>query len=49
MTSAQVLPRFGVFLPSWVRPGEAAPSAASLQDFARRAEDVGFDSVWVFA
>jgi alkanesulfonate monooxygenase len=40
--------RFGVFLPSWVLPGEPAPSAAFLQDFARRAEDVGFDSVWVF-
>ncbi len=48
MTSAQVRPRFGVFLPSWVLPGEAAPSAAFLQDFARRAEDVGFDGVWVF-
>jgi alkanesulfonate monooxygenase len=29
-------------------PGEPAPSAAFLQDFARRAEDVGFDGVWVF-
>ncbi len=48
MPSAEVRPRFGVFLPSWVVPGEAAPSAAFLQDFARRAEDVGFDGVWVF-
>lgn len=48
MPSAAVRPRFGVFLPSWVVPGEAAPSAAFLQDFARRAEDVGFDGVWVF-
>ena len=48
LTSAQARPRFGVFLPSWVLPGEAAPSAAFLQDFARRAEDVGFDGVWVF-
>ncbi|MGH7266752.1 MAG: LLM class flavin-dependent oxidoreductase [Candidatus Rokuibacteriota bacterium] len=48
MTSAQPRPRFGVFLPAWVLPGEAAPAAAHLQDFARRAEDVGFDSVWVF-
>lgn len=48
MPSAEVRPRFGVFLPSWVVPGETAPSAAFLQDFARRAEDVGFDGVWVF-
>jgi alkanesulfonate monooxygenase len=48
MTSAQARPRFGVFLPSWVWPGEPAPTGAFLQDFARRAEDVGFDSVWVF-
>ena len=48
MTSALAPPRFGVFLPSWVLPGEAAPSVAFLQDFARRAEDVGFDGVWVF-
>lgn len=40
--------RFGVFLPAWVLPGEAPPSVGFLQDFARRAEDVGFDSVWVF-
>ena len=41
-------PRFGVFLPAWVLPGEPAPSAAFLADYARRAEDVGFDGVWVF-
>lgn len=40
--------RFGVFLPAWVLPGEAPPTATFLQDFARRAEDVGFDGVWVF-
>ena len=40
--------RFGVFLPAYVTPGEAPPTARFLQDFARRAEDVGFDSVWVF-
>src|SRR5262245_60405145 len=39
--------RFGAFLPGWVRPGEAPPSAAFLQDYARRLGDVGFDSVWV--
>jgi alkanesulfonate monooxygenase len=40
--------RFGVFLPAYVVPGEPAPTAAFLQDFARRAEDLGFDGVWVF-
>jgi alkanesulfonate monooxygenase len=40
--------RFGVFLPAYVVPGEAPPTAAVLQDYARRAEDVGFDGVWVF-
>ena len=40
--------RFGVFLPAYVTPGEPAPTAGFLQDFARRAEDLGFDSVWVF-
>jgi probable F420-dependent oxidoreductase len=40
--------RFGAFLPAYVVPGEAPPTARFLQDFARRAEDVGFDGVWVF-
>lgn len=40
-------PRFGVFLPAYVFPGEPPPSLASLSDYARRAEDVGFDSLWV--
>jgi len=40
--------RFGVFLPAYVTPGEPAPTARFLGDFARRAEDLGFDSVWVF-
>lgn len=40
--------RFGVFLPAYVFPGEPPPTAAFLQDFARRAEDLGFDGVWVF-
>ena len=39
--------RFGVYLPAYVFPGESAPTAAFLQDFARRAEEVGFDSLWV--
>jgi probable F420-dependent oxidoreductase len=39
--------RFGVYLPAYVFAGEAPPSVTFLQDFARRAEDVGFDSLWV--
>jgi alkanesulfonate monooxygenase SsuD/methylene tetrahydromethanopterin reductase-like flavin-dependent oxidoreductase (luciferase family) len=39
--------RFGVYLPAYVLSGEPAPGAAFLQDFARRAEDLGFDSLWV--
>ena len=39
--------RFGVYLPAYVLSGEAPPNAAFLQDFARRAEDLGFDSLWV--
>jgi len=48
MNTTLVAPRFGVFLPAYVLPGEPAPSAAFLADYARRAEDVGFDGVWVF-
>src|SRR5438094_9365463 len=48
MTAIPAAPRFGVFLPAYVLPGEPAPSAAFLADYARRAEDVGFDGVWVF-
>ena len=40
--------RVGVFLPSYVYPGEPPPAAASLQDYARRAEDLGLDGLWVF-
>jgi alkanesulfonate monooxygenase len=39
--------RFGVYLPAYVFPGEPAPTARFLRDFARRAEDLGFDSLWV--
>ncbi len=46
MTTQQDL-RFGVYLPAYVFPGEPAPTATFLQDFARRAEAVGFDSLWV--
>ncbi len=40
--------RFGVFLPSYVYPGEPPPAAAALQNYARLAEELGFDSIWVF-
>ena len=33
--------------PGLVFPGEPAPTAAFLQDFAPRAEDLGFASLWV--
>lgn len=39
--------RFGAYLPAYVIPGESPPSVGFLQDFARRAEDLGFDSLWV--
>jgi alkanesulfonate monooxygenase len=39
--------RFGVFLPACVFPGESPPALASLSDYARRAEDLGFESLWV--
>jgi len=37
--------RFGAYLPAYVPSGEPAPSAAFLQEFARHAEDLGFDSL----
>jgi len=37
-----------VFLPAYTIVGETPPTAAFLGDYARRAEDVGFDGVWVF-
>jgi alkanesulfonate monooxygenase SsuD/methylene tetrahydromethanopterin reductase-like flavin-dependent oxidoreductase (luciferase family) len=40
--------RIGVFLPSYVYPGDPPPTAAALQSYARLAEELGFDSVWVF-
>jgi probable F420-dependent oxidoreductase len=40
--------RFGVFLPSYVYPGESPPATAALQDYARLAEELGYDSIWVF-
>jgi probable F420-dependent oxidoreductase len=40
--------RFGVFLPSYVFPGEPPPTADALASYARLAEEIGFDGVWVF-
>jgi probable F420-dependent oxidoreductase len=40
--------RFGVFLPSYAYPGEPPPTAAALQSYARSAEELGFDGIWVF-
>lgn len=38
-------PRLGLILPtSW---GDSSPDAAALMAFARRAEELGFDSLWV--
>lgn len=47
MSESEQRLRFGVFLPAYVFPGEPAPTAVFLQDFARRAENLGFDSLWV--
>ncbi len=40
-------PRIGVYLPSYHLPEEAPPDARALSDYARRAEELGFDSLWV--
>ena len=40
-------PRFGIFLPACVYPGEAPPTLDRLRDYAHRAEDTGFDGLWV--
>src|SRR5262245_50152033 len=40
--------RVGVFLPAYVLPDTPPPRGAFLSEFARRAEDLAFDSVWVF-
>ncbi|HVB28110.1 MAG TPA: TIGR03619 family F420-dependent LLM class oxidoreductase [Mycobacteriales bacterium] len=38
--------RFGVYLPAYHLPGEPPPSARFLADYARRAEELGFESLW---
>jgi len=39
--------RFGVFLPSFIQGEPPAQHAGRIRDFARRAEDLGFDSLWI--
>ena len=39
--------KFGVFLPSFLVEGEQAAHAEKLRRFARRAEELGFDSLWI--
>jgi probable F420-dependent oxidoreductase len=39
--------KVGVFLPSFLRPDQATNGAEELRGFARRAEDLGFDSLWI--
>jgi probable F420-dependent oxidoreductase len=39
--------RFGVFLPSYVWPGDGRERARGIIDFARKVEDLGFDSLFI--
>ena len=39
--------KFGVFLPTFLFPGTGREHAARLRAFARRAEELGFDSLWI--
>jgi probable F420-dependent oxidoreductase len=40
--------KFGVFLPSFLVPGQAGPQhAQQVRRFARHAEKLGFDSLWI--
>ncbi|HTK16474.1 MAG TPA: LLM class flavin-dependent oxidoreductase [Acidimicrobiia bacterium] len=38
--------KFGVFLPSFLT-ADSRPGGSEVRDFARAAEDLGFDSVWI--
>jgi len=40
-------PRIGVYLPAYHLPEEAPPDARFLSEYARHAEELGFDSLWV--
>ena len=39
--------KFGVFLPTFLFPGTGPEHAAQVRAFARRAEELGFDSLWI--
>ena len=39
--------KFGVFLPTFLFPGTGPEHAPQLRAFARRAEELGFDSLWI--
>lgn len=39
--------KFGVFLPSFIIPGRERSHPDDVRSFARRAEELGFDSLWI--
>lgn len=39
--------KFGVFLPSYIIPGREQSHPDDVRRFARRAEELGFDSLWI--
>ena len=39
--------KFGVFLPSFIIPGRERSHPDDVRQFARRAEELGFDSLWI--
>jgi probable F420-dependent oxidoreductase len=39
--------KFGVFLPTFLFPGTGPEQAVRLREFARKAEELGFDSLWI--
>jgi probable F420-dependent oxidoreductase len=39
--------KFGVFLPTFLFPGTGPEHASRLRAFARKAEELGFDSLWI--
>jgi probable F420-dependent oxidoreductase len=39
--------KFGVFLPSFIVPGQEADHARKVRAFARRAEELGFAGLWI--
>jgi probable F420-dependent oxidoreductase len=41
------LSRFGVFLPSYIWPGDGPERARGIRDFARAVESLGFDSIFI--